>query len=241
MLRGFDVRLLAEKVETHETMELCGDLGFELFQGFFFCRPRTVGGRGIPAGRLARLQLLASLNDPEIELDELARIVECDVGLSYRLLRYVNSTYVGLAKPVDSIRKALVLLGVDTLRAWASLFVLAEMSESPLELRATAMARARMCERLAPRLGLDQSTAFTAGLFTAIDALMDETMERVLEQLPLSDVVTSALLRRDGNLGGLLERVLAYETGRSAGDGLDLCAPYLEAIAWADRLTGTAG
>jgi EAL and modified HD-GYP domain-containing signal transduction protein len=238
LLRPFDVRLLAEKVETHEAMELCSDLGFELFQGFFFCRPRTVTGRGISASRLTRLQLLSSLNDPDLELEELARIVECDVALSYRLLRYVNSTYVGLAQPVDSIRKALVLLGVQTLRAWASLFVLAQMGEAPVELRATAMARARMCERVAPELGLSPQTAFTAGLFTVIDALMDQEMEAVLEELPLSDVVKAALLRHEGDLGALLGRVLAYEAGTLPSDGASLCGPYLEAIAWADQVSG---
>src|SRR5262249_30780409 len=133
-LAPYRVKLLAEKVEDYETFEFCRELGFDFFQGYFFCRPRTVAGKGIPAGQLARLQLLATLNDPTVAVEELELIIERDVGLSYRLLRLVNSSFFSLRRRIDSIRAAVVLLGQRNVKNWATLLVLADVEGRPSEL-----------------------------------------------------------------------------------------------------------
>ena len=74
-LRRFNTKLLAEKVETYESFDFCRNLGFEYFQGFFFCQPKIVTGKQIPANRIATLRLVAKLQDPEITLEELEEIV----------------------------------------------------------------------------------------------------------------------------------------------------------------------
>jgi EAL and modified HD-GYP domain-containing signal transduction protein len=235
LLRPRRVQLVAEKVETQDDLDRCRSLGFDFLQGYFFCKPRTLEGRAIAPSRLSRLQLLASLNDPDVELEELSAIVERDIGLSYRLLRYVNSAHVGLPNQVDSIRRALVLIGLNKLRSWANLFALGQIDDAPSELLTTAMARARMCELLAAQLRLPPQTAFTVGLFSVLDALMNQDMADVLEQLPLSDELNDALLYRRGEFGDLLARVLAYEAGTLDGEGLEMCDQYIEAIAWTDQ------
>lgn len=243
LLAPSGVELVAEKVETYEELERCRELGFSLFQGYFFCRPKTLGNDQLAANRASKLELTARLQDPDIALDELESVIAYDAALSYRLLRYINSAYFSLSHEVRSVQDALVLLGVGKVRAWASLMLLADVADGPRELLVTAMVRARMCERLATAAGAVPHVAFTAGLFSVLDALVDRPMADALAQLPLSSRLMDALLRGEGPEGKLLGHVLAYERGAfeaaTNGNGArELGDAYLDAIAWSQAVAG---
>lgn len=245
-LREFPVHLLAEKVETREEFEYCSGLGFEYFQGYFLNRPHIVRGREIPANRLNALRLLARLQDPDAGAEEIERIVGLDVTLSYRLLRYINSAFFALPRKVDSIRQAVIYLGTRAIRTWVSLLVLAGLGDKPVSLMTTAMIRARMCELLAIEIGAPQpDTWFTVGLFSAVDTLMDLPMQEVLAQLPFTDDIVAALLRREGPIGSALRCALAYERGAWEEADFPAVAPgrctelHLAALEWADAATRT--
>jgi EAL and modified HD-GYP domain-containing signal transduction protein len=242
------VRLVAERIENHEAFDRCKEAGFELFQGYFFCQPKTVTGKGVPANRLAQMELVAALQNPDVELEELDRVISRDLGVSYRLLRFVNSAYFSLPRRVDSVHDAIVLLGSRNVRSWAMLLTLAEIDDQPSELVRTAMVRAKMGERIAAALGtVDPESAFTVGLFSVLDALMSMRMEDVLSELPLSRDVSGALLSGDGLLGELLSWVITYErgnfgsldSGSPAADAI-LRDAYLEAMRWADEATAAS-
>lgn len=111
-LRQRKVKLLAEKVETQDVFELCRDLGFDYFQGYFLCRPNVVRGQRMPATRLAIMRLLAKLQVPDIEFGRLEEIVRHDISLSYKLLRLINSAFYARPTEIKSIRQALTLLGI---------------------------------------------------------------------------------------------------------------------------------
>ena len=247
-LRPYDLTLLAEKVETHAELEQCRALGFEYFQGYFFSRPKIVTGQRIPANRLTILQLLAELQNPHIEVEELEQLIRRDVALSYRLLRYINSAFFALPREVDSIRQAVIYLGLKAIRTWATLIALSGIDDKPHELMTTAMVRAKMCELLAEARKLPvRESCFTAGLFSALDALMDMPMESVVESLPLSAEITGALLGREGTIGRTLTQVLDYEQARwQHMDRADLSAAqltdiYLQAVEWAQEVTRALG
>jgi len=233
------LKLLAEKVEDHETFEVCRELGFDYFQGFFLSRPRTLAGDAIPTPKLSRLRLLAALHDPAVTLDQLDALLRSDVGLSYRLLRLINSSFFYLPHKVHSIRQALVLLGERKLRKWTTVLVLADLDDRPPELTRIALVRARMCELLGEAGGRrDGSSCFVVGLFSLLDAFLDSPLEEILDRLPLDENVTAALRDRSGPLGELFATVLAYEEGRfdelgepHRADLLRTC--YLDALAWA--------
>jgi c-di-GMP phosphodiesterase len=237
-LKPYGMTLLAEKVETHEDHAYCVELGFDLFQGFFFCRPELVHNRGIFANRTSLLQVLAALQDPTVQLGQLEHMVARDVGLSYRLLRYINSAFFGLRFEISSIRQALALLGVQNLRRWATLTVLASVDGKPPELTVTALTRARFCERAGEQLpGPRPGELFTLGLFSVIDALMDAPIEDVVALIPFPTDMREALIARTGEKGALLECVTALEAGdfdraqklvRRAGE------LYVDALMWAD-------
>lgn len=243
-LRQFNVRLLAEKVETRNDFNICCDLGFDYFQGYFLCRPDIVRGQRSPANRLASLRLLAKLQDPETEFDELEEIISRDVSLSYKLLRLINAAIYGLPKKVESIRQALLLLGTKFITSWVSVIALTGVSDKPQELMVTALIRGKMCELLAQAMqSAGKEVYFTIGLFSVLDAMLDTPMPEVLKLLPLAEEVSGALLHHEGLGGQTLHCVLAYERGNwdeVICPGLDrrrIKDAYLQAIAWAAEVS----
>ena len=246
-LRQAGGRLLARGVEEHDDLELCQELGFDLLQGYFFCRPRVVAESGVvPMNKLARVEMLGELQKPGIEFDGLQEIIARDVGLSYNLLRFINSAFFALPRRVDSIRDALVLLGVANVRKWATLMALADADDKPRELVVTAIVRARMCEQLAiADQHKDPEGFFTTGLLSVMDALMDTSLVELLASLPLSREIIEALLNYEGPKGRVLRAVIAYERGAFAELSELPRTPtpvgeiYAGAVRWATETLGT--
>ena len=163
---------------------------------------------------MASLRALGELSAADASFEDLERIISSDVGLSLKLLRYVNSAFFALPRNIGSVREALTLLGTRTVRRWATVMAMSAMPNAPHELVAIALHRARMCEMLAgSALPEERETLFTIGLFSVSDGLVGTPMEEVLESLPFSDEIRVALLRREGPKGDLLNAVLAYERG----------------------------
>lgn len=244
LMRGYPgMTLLAEKVETPEEFEHCAELGFDLFQGYFFCKPKVLRGRRAEPAELAVLELLGKLNDPEFRFDELAAIVERDVSLCYKLLRFVNSAYFNLPRRIGSVQHALVILGRANVRVWMSLIALSRVEGKPHELLVTSLTRARMCQRLAERLDWDSDpdTYFLGGLFAAIDAFVDRPKEEVVPSLSLNEEIENGVLHGSGPIGRVLDLVLHSE--RADWEGADLLGLsaqrvndlYVEAVRWASQ------
>jgi len=238
-LRPFGVKLVAEKLESYDEFELCRELGFDYFQGYFLAKPHVMEARRAGTNRLVVLQLLARLQDPSAEFSDLETIIVRDVALAYRLLRYTNSAAFALRREVASVREALLLLGTHTIRNWASLILLSRVNDKPRDLLTTALIRARMCEQLARLTGQrDPQHYFTAGLLSVLDALMDQPMERLVNALPLIHDIKRALVERRGPIGDALSRVLHYERAdwdKLDGGGLEPSAytrSFIEAVRW---------
>ena len=186
-LKPFKARLLAEKVETQEKYELCKKLGFDYFQGYFFCEPKIVESHRAPANRITILNLLAKLQNPDVHISELELLISEDLALSYRLLKYINSAAFALRREVDSIHHAIVMLGLNTIRSLANLMLMSKIDDKPISLLIIAIIRAHMCEQLAINVDKKMKDSFfTTGLFSVIDALMDSSMEDIVAQLPLT-------------------------------------------------------
>ncbi|RMG36976.1 MAG: HDOD domain-containing protein [Gammaproteobacteria bacterium] len=213
-LRAQGLTLLAEKVETPEQYHQLHQCGFDLFQGFFFARPDVVETQGMKEFQPSLVRLLAQVHDPDVEIEELARLIALDASLSYKLLRLINSPAVGLRRQVESIQQAVVLLGLERIRAWATLFVLADRADSPMELFNLGLLRANLCERLARESGLGRpDTAYTVGLLSVLDGMLSMPMDEALRQLPLPDVVRDAISTMTGDYGRLLQQAIALDQG----------------------------
>jgi EAL and modified HD-GYP domain-containing signal transduction protein len=247
LLRARGVEVLAGNVSTHDALARCRELGFTFFQGYFLCEPRELAGDRVGSDATVRLQLMMRLNDPEADFDALSSLIAADVTLSYRVLKYLNSAYVGLRTPVGSIRQALVLLGSRQVRQWATSLLTADAGADRHELVVTAFVRARMCESLAASTSQDGDRAFLVGLLSVCDALTDRPLEDVIGELPIDDELKDAVVRRDGGLGDVVARVIAHEQGDFAAaaapplDARTVTNAYIEAIDWATRTVDIAG
>ena len=213
-LRARGTRLLAEKIETEAQYRSYRELGFDLFQGYYFYRPQIVKGRRLSENQLTVMQLLARINDPEVEIDELTQLIAQDASLSYKVLRYINSAALNLPRKVDSINQALVYLGLERIRGLATLMALTGVNNKPVELLISALVRAQLCQYLARTEDADASSCYTVGLLSILDQLLDMSMRDVLKELPLSERVKDALLHHRGIEGEALSCALAYERHR---------------------------
>lgn len=237
------LRLLAERVETPDQFAACARLGFEYFQGFFLARPTVVQGTRRPSHHLSALRLLALLERSDANIDEVLEAISCDPALSYRLLQVINSAAFGLRRPVDSLRQALIMLGLRRVHGWVTLMVLGGLSDRPPELLATALLRARMCELLGEQIDAGRGPAyFTTGLLSLLDVMLETPWSDLVAHLPLSPEVLAATTRCEGGMGELLQAVVHYE--RCEWDRVrlpslrtaDFRKAYLDAIAWTQRL-----
>jgi len=242
-LSEWPVKLLAEKVETPEEYELCKSLGFDYFQGYFFCRPRVVSGRRPTANSQALMQLMSRLMDPEVTFQELAELAAQDPSLSYRLLKLVNSAHFNLSHRVESLQQAMRYLGLKQLRTWISFMLFAGLQDKPDELLAVSLTRARMCELMAGDLGRDDpNTYWTMGLLSTLDAFLDLEMSVILKQLPLSETLNAALLNGEGAKGAVLRCVIGHERADwTVPEGVTLTdaqiqKAYQEALSWAQEI-----
>lgn len=249
LLGGCSARLLAHRVESQEEYAAYRELGFDLFQGYFFCRPEMIRGRKLPASRISTMRLLSQLQEPDIELIDLERIISQDVSLCYRLLRYLNSVQFGLRNKIDNISHAISYLGINKLRVWSSIILLAKIDEKPVELMKTSLVRARFCELLGKQYGaVDPQPYFLAGLFSTLEALLDTPLDEIMRDLPITNTLKVALLSFEGKIGEALQTVLAYEQGDWNGVSLSPCPDeqvaeaYLQAISWSDEtIKGLSG
>jgi len=210
-------KMLAEKVETYEELEVARQMGFELFQGYFFCKPELVKGKEIAGSQISLLRILAEVNRADFDFGELDKIIAPDVGLSYKLLRYINSAFFAKANPINSIQQALIYMGEDEIRRFVSLITMSTLAGAkPTELVRTACIRGKFCESLAATAaaGAASGEFFTLGMFSLIDAIVDQPMENVMATLPLSQSIKDALVRRKGPLVGYLALVECYEKGQ---------------------------
>jgi c-di-GMP-related signal transduction protein len=235
------IRLVAERVETPEHKELAQRLGFDLFQGYALGRTQVVSIATLAPSRLRRLELLGALTGPECDLEHVVSIVTSDPALSFRILRATNAVAEGVARRISSVRDAVVLLGGTRIRQWVTLMLVSDIAEATDEQLSSTMARARLCQAIAPRLGVATEPAFTAGLLWGVAEVLGVPVTELVGRLPLTQEVADALIGDRGPLGEVLTMVRAYE--KSEFDGLahpvvspaDLAHAYLESVGWSVR------
>lgn len=242
-LKPYDAKLLAEKIETQAELETCRLLGFDYFQGYFLERPNVVKAHVLSPTRLQLLRLIAELQSPDVSFERIEEIVRVDLALSLKLLACANSAMYGVARRIDTVRDAVVYLGLLNTRNLVTLILLSRIEDKPPELLLLAMTRARMCESIAhARKRPDSRSAFTVGMFSLLDAILDQPMGKILESLPLGAGAKGALTEREGELGALLDAVVCCERGewdsveRKLGREAPVLDCFLESVAWATEI-----
>jgi EAL and modified HD-GYP domain-containing signal transduction protein len=246
---GKPTLFLAEKVETRQEFDQAVAMGYSYFQGYFFSKPEIVKQRSIAPFKIRLLEILGQLNREDADVDQLEDLIKSDVSLSYRLLQYMNSAFFNLPSKVTSIKGAILFLGLVQVRKIVTLLVTAKLAESkPSELIRLSIIRAKLCELGGGACGYegDTSELFLLGLFSLMDAILDADMEQIVSQLPVSDRLKVALIKKEGELGDYLKAVSSFEKGRweDVSQSGSLCESmnltiekYVEAVEWADAYT----
>ncbi len=217
--RARGVKMLAEKVETHDEFLRARNAGYHLFQGYFFAKPVVVRGKHIPATKIACLRLLREVAQPELDFERVIKLVAEDVSLCYKLLRYVNSALFGRRNKTQCHPKvALIVLGELGVRRWAALATLPAMAEDkPSEVVTLSLLRAKFCECLVHLAGLPLcNQAFMMGMFSLLDALIDRPLDEALNHVNLETRVMQALTGTSSEqdvLSRVYRLVRRYETG----------------------------
>ncbi|MBT1071779.1 EAL and HDOD domain-containing protein [Pelotalea chapellei] len=214
-LRRWPVKILAEKVETVEQFQNCFSMGFDLFQGYFFARPVVLNKRRIDVSGIAMLKLLQQLS-VEASFTEIEQTFKENPGLSYNLLRLVNSVALGIREKIKTLRHAIVILGMNHLRRWVQLSLFAGNDTRGINNPLLEMAAVRgiLMELLVVQKGLSNEQAeeaFMTGILSLLDVLFEMEMSEIVQSLNLTDDVSNALLDRQGQLGCLLNLVERIE------------------------------
>lgn len=208
------IKFLAEKVETKEDFEQARQMGYHYFQGYYFCKPIVISGRRVPLFKLNCLRMMAEVNNPVADFEKVISLIKDDVSLSYNLLKFINSSFYGFKNKINSIKQALMLLGLSEVRKWSSIIILQNMGEDkPDELITNSIVRATFCEALARKTIYKEqsSNIFLLGMFSLLDAFVDRPLAEVLAELPLENEIKRALLGEDNQIRVFLDLILTYE------------------------------
>jgi c-di-GMP-related signal transduction protein len=243
------ITLLAEKVETLEQFEKLKMLGFTLFQGYFFAKPEMLKQRKITTTKQKILDLIGEASKVVLDNDVISEIFSTDPGLTYKLLRFINSPTYGNNQEITSLKHALIYIGELELKKFITLLALSDLSEGKCdEVMRLSLIRAKFCE-LISQTKLDEVNppkAFLTGILSMIDGILDHDLEFVLNALPIHAEIKSAL-RNDNNylndyltLAKLIEKG-CWQESEALSNKINLTADYCfkeyqEALTWADGM-----
>ncbi|CAN5858555.1 HDOD domain-containing protein [soil metagenome] len=241
-LRPIARTLLAEKISTHEEMDMLHGLGFELFQGHFLQLPIVSRTDRMPHNRAALVQLLAKLYDPRHDVLQVEKLIAAEIGLATRLFKLASSAAMSRGAPISTVMDALARVGTQQVAALAMLAIVANYDDKPLELARDALVRARMCEVLARSTNQPPDQLFTAGLLSLLDALLDAPLQQILQEITVTEAIHEALSTTRSAGGRIIEAARAQ--GNADFDRVDATGipaqqvfmAWYDAVRWADEL-----
>jgi len=247
LLKAYPVKLVAEKIESWQEYQDLEAMGFDYFQGYFLSRPRVFKGHQANSNQKVLLDLLQELYKEDMNVDQLVETIVRDPGMTYRLLRHINSAGYMFKKEINSIHQAIVLLGQERLRSMVSLLL---WSKSPYKTSSqlpSILVRAKACEELARFYELDQiQSCFTVGVLSNLHLALGMEAKEMTGMLKLEPAIAEGLQGK-GVPGEILQLVVAYEQGdweameASPWYRAEVNDCFMNAINWADTVVGEMG
>ncbi|BCE01701.1 EAL and HDOD domain-containing protein [Marinicellulosiphila megalodicopiae] len=214
-LNPYKCKLLAEKVENQEMFDLCLQLGFSLFQGFFFSKPQLIKGQKMTQNQSSLLKLMAQIHKVDISLDQISVLISQDPQLCVGLLKLVNSSLFKRQSNVNSIQQACIIIGLAELRNWVQLLSFAKFDQRPDMFHFQSLLCALLMKEIAKKCDkIDPNEAFTIGICVHLESIMDLPFEAILEKMPFETHIKDAILKKSGDLGQLMIFCLTYVEGQ---------------------------
>ena len=241
--------LLAEKVETEEEYIEAKKMGFRLFQGYFFSKPHIAGkSYNKTTSKSQYIRIISEVKKEDPSFERLTELIEHDVTLAYRVMRM--ACFRSGNSQVCSVKYALTYMGLKEIECWISIIMLHDLGkDKPGELKKISLIRSKFAESLAIHGNLKeyQHSASMMGLFSVLDAILDQSMEEALDGIALPSTITEALIDHKGILYPIYELILACEKGEWFAvekisidlniSNSELALSYRWAIQWANEVT----
>ena len=244
-------KFLAEKIETVSEFNTALDMGYDYFQGFFFSKPEIIKGKAATSINMQFLKLKEEINKNEVDFNNISKIIESDIGLSYKLLRLVNS--FSLNSQVSSIRHALAILGVKEIEKWLNFIMISDfVADGADEVVRLSIIRSRFAELIAEHSNQPQMKyqASLVGLFSMIDVVMGKPFDKIFKEIPMSQNVKDAITNKPTSpLYDMFQVVLSYEkadwdtldnyTSKLLLNSSEIPDLYFESVSWANKYVFT--
>ncbi len=237
---GHHYKFILDHVNNYDILNSYQTHGIDYFQGQFLSSPNIIKSQDVPVHSLVVLRLINKLNVPTVTAGQVEVVLSQDPRLTYRLLRLINSAAYNLPRKITSLKEAIIYLGLQQIKRWVTVLSFASIKDKPIELMRVTLTRAKMCEVIAKALDVvEPGSYFLVGLLSTLDALLDDEMENIVNSLELDVKLIVALLNHEGEIGAVLQQVIAYEQGDWSSDkyalltGENFQQAYFEAVNWA--------
>ncbi len=230
MAKGFGKKCVATNIDSKELYEFAKRFNFDMFEGPYIAEASVVKANKVHYLQSNFFQLLIAVTRDIPDVDEIEQIIERDVSLTYELLRIVNSVHFALRHKTASVQQAIVVLGIEQLKKWVYLLSFNSENEGSSEdVLKISLMRAMFCSDLmsyAKDMPITKSEAYLMGMLSAMELMVDATMEEIMEQIPVNEVIKDALINHEGKCGMLCDLVLSYE--RAEWDKINKYAEELQ-------------
>ncbi|SIQ40149.1 EAL and HDOD domain-containing protein [Halanaerobium kushneri] len=206
------IKFLAQNIDEHHQFKEAKAAGFDYFQGVFFTKADMVNDSGTPGYKINYLNVLKELNKADVDFDKIEKLIKNDISMSFSLLKTINSASYGYN--VASIKQASALLGVKGLKKWSLLYLINGLKDDkPNILFVNTLTRAKFAESLAEEFNAADKSEdlFTMGIFSMLDAFLNRSMAKIMEETALTEEIKEAILIREGVMGEILNLVIAFE------------------------------
>jgi c-di-GMP phosphodiesterase len=202
--RRYNALLLACEVQDRNLYEVCRELKFLLFSGSFFKHPDKVTVRKLSSNEILRLKILKSVETADPAIDKIAKAIQSDATISFRLLAFLNSAAFAFRQRIESIQQAVSLLGWYNIKNWLRVILLTDMGQSKeaKELVLLSAQRGMFLECIARDhdfWGFNPESLHLLGLFSLLDALIALPMAEIVGHLPIDNKLRSALCLESNN------------------------------------------
>jgi len=212
----YNIKLVAEKVETNFQLQSLAEVGFNFYQGYFYHEPEVISGQTLAPIKMQMLNLITETFKTPLNFDAIADIISLDVNLTVGLLKMLNNVTTATRVEITSLKQATAYLGEEKLKQFVSVLALSKLTtDKTEEVSKQSLITAKLMTSLSKNSVFAEINdfAFITGLLSALEVILGMPIGDIVKTMPLAQPIEKALVNHDGLLGELLTLTTNYITG----------------------------